>query len=368
MKPWLVLLGLAACAHSRVPPLPESGGLDGEARAAAESLRTSLQAVVDGGWTPGRLKAVEARAAELGLSEHLRTEWIDWFSFQHNVVIELPGETDELVYVLAHADKADANLLKVVSLLFNGLLDEAIAWSFLTEGALDNASGTAIALELARALKDAKLRRTYRVLITGSEESGLRGARAHAARLSDAEWARLRFALNVDSVGSSGDQSCVIKGESNRDLAKLARQVAKEQGFDLRAGALPLGAGGDHSAFAEMSPGRDVLRGFMFGWLPGGILPQRSWFTRSHEGPVLVFADCNLLDAGDYLSALPFAFGRLHSFRDTADQIDPERLYRVYAVALEVLKRTDAQPTLSSSTSNTSVEFGGITGGKPPAP
>jgi hypothetical protein len=55
------------------------------------------------------------------------------------------------VYVVSHWDKADVNPLKFASLMLNGLIDEAVGWSYMSAGAIDNATGVAVALALAAA-------------------------------------------------------------------------------------------------------------------------------------------------------------------------------------------------------------------------
>jgi hypothetical protein len=109
----LLFLSAAACSHVKVSAPPAS--LPEPARGTAISLGGSVDQVVEGGSNLGRLQAVEDRARALGLGEQLRTEWIDWLSFQRNVVIELPGETDELVYFTAHVDKTDLNPRRVAA-------------------------------------------------------------------------------------------------------------------------------------------------------------------------------------------------------------------------------------------------------------
>jgi len=337
----LLFFFLPGCASS-VPPVPaEVLKREGEAGARAESLRETVQAILDGGWNPGRFSAVRRRSGEMGLGPNARAEWIDWFSLERNLVIELAGPDPGIVYVVAHYDKTDLNPLKFVSLLVNGLLDEAISWSYFSDGAVDNATGVAVALELARALRTDGHRRTYRILITGSEESGLRGARAHAARLSAAEWERIAFVINVDSVGVDFSPTAVIANASDPRLVDEALQAAERVKVPLKIGAMPAGADGDHTPFAKTGLFRDLLRGLMMN-LVGGLLPQRSWFTGRHSAPVLVFAADPLLDAGDYLGGLVLLpMGQIHGPRDTASHVDPARLHDLFRVLEELLRKTD---------------------------
>jgi len=341
----LLLLCLFPGCASTVPPIPaELLKSDGEAGARADSLRATVQAILDGGWNPGRFSAVRRRAEAMGLGPRARAEWIDWFSFERNLVIELPGPDPGIVYLVAHYDKTDVNPLKFASLLLNGLLDEAISWSYFSDGAVDNATGVAVALETARALRDSGLRKTYRILLTGSEESGLRGARAHAARLTAAEWERISFVINIDSVGVDFSPTAVLVNASDPRLVDEALRAAGRVRVPLTAGAMPAGADGDHTPFAKTGLFRDLLRGLGMN-LVGGLLPQRSWFTGRHSAPVLVFAADPLVDAGDYLSGLLLLpIGQIHGPRDAARHVDPAGLLDLFRLIEDLLRNTDGSP------------------------
>lgn len=324
----LIAVVLGAGCLRRMPEVPPS--LTGDDRVAAEGLRTTVHTIIDARFNPSRLRAAEARATELGLTP--TREWIDWWSFQHNVVIELPGKTDRLVYLVAHGDKTDVNPLKVVSLLVNGLIDELTGLTYLGEGALDNATGVAVVLQVAHALRSLPRGPTVRVLIAGAEESGLRGSRAHAARLTNDEWSRLDAVINVDSVGKAGEKTCVVSNHSDPALAALAREVAEARGVPLAREQMPALAGGDHQPFQETSFFHDFGRSLMFNAV-GGLLPQRSWFTGFHAAKVVAFFSCHLLDVGDGISALvPLPVGALHGPRDNASAVDPQRLFEAFAI------------------------------------
>ncbi len=339
----LVLLAcglLASACRGTLAPLPEwFAGSEGEPRARAESLRTSVERIVAGGWNPGRLRAIERRAAEFGLERHARREWIDWWSFQSNYLIELPGSGPELVYLVAHYDKTDANPFKLVSLLVNGVIDELTGVTYLSRGAYDNASGSAVVLELARALAEAPREHTYRILLTGAEESGLRGSRAHAARLSERDWGRIRFVVNVDSVAKDDSPNCVMEGPSDSRLLVEAVDLAEQLGIPLGTASMPGGADGDHTPFRRISAAHEVGRGLLFN-LTGGLLPQRSWFVGSHRARVLVFSSCHAIDWSDLVSGqLLIPLGRLHGPRDHLGQIDPVRLWEQFELLRQFLLR-----------------------------
>lgn len=339
---FLSLATIIACAATP-PPLPvDFAGGDPAALSAADSLRESVSRVAGAAWNPGRLSAARERARELGLEGQGRSEWIDWFTIQRNYLIEIPGRGGGLAYVVAHYDKTDANPLKFVSLLTNGLIDELVGWSYLSQGAHDNASGVALALELGRALRQAEPRLTWRILLAGAEESGLRGSRAHAARFSDGDWERLRFVVNIDSVGKDDRPNCLMENASDPRLAVEAFRVAKELGIPLGRGQIPSGAMGDHVSFMQTSFRHDLVRGLMFN-LVGGLLPQRSWFTGSHGTQVLTVASCDVVGIADFVAgSILIPVGRLHGPRDRASSIDVVKLHEQFTLLRALLLRLDA--------------------------
>jgi hypothetical protein len=163
-----------------------------------------------------------------------------------NVIGVVPGRTDETVVVGAHYDTKD----------MPGFV-----------GANDGASGTAVAVELARSLKPRQLRpRVVFVLFDGEEsprgtpdsdfaERGLRGSRVAAPTLADA-----KAMILLDFVG---DRRLRIpyEGNSDADLWAKLRAAAKRVGAGA---AFPDGEQGavvdDHVPFTEQGvPSIDLI-------------------------------------------------------------------------------------------------------------
>ncbi len=325
------LCALPGCQTSRVP-VPDAVA----SSTAGASLATSIEAIASRWTNGGRRRAIEQRATALGLADPLRTEWIDPFSAQKNVVIELPGSGEGLVYVVAHYDKTDVNPLKLASLLVNGLLDPVIEPFAFSRGAIDNATGVALSLALASHLRARDRAHTWRVLLAGSEESGLRGTRAHVARLSEAEKDAIVVAINLDTVGVDFSGDCVTAGLSDPVWMQRALAIAAEQGVPLGAAEIPTGASTDVVVFQRNGFWRDFGRGLAFN-LPGGLLPQRSWFTSAHEAPTLNFSACEVIGASDLVAGtILLPVGRIHGPRDDAGHVDLAKLVGLLSV-LEAL-------------------------------
>jgi len=130
-------------------------------------------------------------------------------------------------------------------------------------GAIDNASGVGVVMELARALaNDPRVRSKLdlTVLLTSAEEVSTMGALAYVQR-HETELRRLDrlghvYVLNFDGVGVDGTLRWVGKGEraassSEPCLLCLVRQACKELGCKIRRFNLP-GALYDHLPFAAI--------------------------------------------------------------------------------------------------------------------
>jgi hypothetical protein len=328
----LFAASILACATPRVAVPP-----DLQSDASALHLAASVEALAARSTNLGRAGAIEKRTETLGLTPRLRSEWIDWWSLQRNLILELPGQESGLVYLVAHYDKVDVTPLTLVSVFLNGLPEPLLTPLALSEGAIDNATGVALLLELAARLQERPLRHTWRVMFAGSEESGLRGARAHVARLSAEEKASIVVAINIDTVGVTFSENCVTRDVSDPDWADRALAAADRADEPLLQGTMPGGAATDVLAFRNSGFWVDFGRGLLFN-MPGGLLPQRSWFTTAHRAPTLNLSACHPVDAGDFLAgAVLLPTGRLHGPRDDTSRVDLARLHSLLRVLLALV-------------------------------
>jgi Peptidase family M28 len=117
-------------------------------------------------------------------------------------------------------------------------------------GADDNASGTAVLLEMARILKTFPNRRTIRFFISNGEERGLLGA-AHYARLlaNENKIKQLDLVINMDMVGYNSNG--VVELETNPEYEEMARWYAElASRYTKLKSKITLGAwGSDHVVF-----------------------------------------------------------------------------------------------------------------------
>lgn len=205
-----------------------------------------------------------------------------------NVAGLLPGADpelkDEVVVLSAHEDHL-------------GLEDGQ-----LHPGADDNASGTAVLMEVARLLKEARPRRSILFLSVSGEELGLFGSRAFVAA-PPLPLRSIVADLNTDMVGRNGVRTISvtparIQGATGT-LTRDARELAKELGLKLTDEADLYWRRSDHYTFAKAG----IPAIFFF----GGMEP-------------------------DY-----------HQATDTADKIEPEKLANVARLLRELaMKVADA--------------------------
>lgn len=158
----------------------------------------------------------------------------------------------------------DSNALYFLGLAQTPLLPSFVLALFFTDfsttvpGANDNLSGTFIAIGVAKALREAGVRfeqTEIACLITGSEEAGLRGAKAwatrHAAELNDCE----TVILSLDTLCDLEHMTIYdrdLNGTVRNDPAfsALVQASAKACGYDVPLAAIPLGST-DAAAFTQ---------------------------------------------------------------------------------------------------------------------
>lgn len=160
--------------------------------------------------------------------------------------------------------RPESNALLYLGLAQVLLLPSFVLALFFTDfnttvpGANDNLSGVFIALGVVKALREAGVRFEHTeiaCLITGSEEAGLRGAKAwaarHAGELDDCE----TVILTLDTLRDLDHMSIYdrdLNGTVRNDAAfsALVQAAAKACGYDVPRAAIPLGST-DAAAFTQ---------------------------------------------------------------------------------------------------------------------
>ena len=200
-----------------------------------------------------------------------------------NVVAKIPGAdpelADEYVVYTAHWDHFGTSTPVDGDAIYNG--------------ARDNASGTAMLLELARMFRKVQPapRRTIVLLAVTAEEQGLLGSQYYATfPLYPLE--RTLASINLDVVNVWGrTKDMTIIGLGNSQLDDYARDAAAEQGRTLRPDAEP-GKGlyyrSDHFNFAKVGvPALNPDAGVEFVDKPAGFGQEKrdEWLTKDYHQP-----------------------------------------------------------------------------------
>ena len=155
------------------------------------------------------------------------------------LVLDLPGRSPDCIVVSAHLDGHP-----------------------LGESAIDNATGVAVALALARRLAPhiAHCPRGLRICVTGAEEWGLVGSRLWLERMDARKRRRMMLDINLDSVAGAGNFTALTSGFANLDA--WIRATAAHADLPL-ATHLPLMANSDHASFAAHGiPAVRLIAGF----------------------------------------------------------------------------------------------------------
>lgn len=146
-------------------------------------------------------------------------------------------------------ERATANVIAqsrgqgVRSLVIGGHYDTVVD----SPGGNDNATGTAVVLELARVLSTYVLPQDLTILFVafGAEETGLHGSRRFVESLSKRQRESIVAMLNYDMIGV-GD---VLAVGGNDHLTRLAVEVAKEQGWTPQQLGMEIAHRSDHAPF-----------------------------------------------------------------------------------------------------------------------
>lgn len=120
-----------------------------------------------------------------------------------NIIAELSGNLPDTIVGGAHYDSANLN----------------------APGALDNASGVGVLLELSRVLSKVPHQETYQLIFFGAEEYGLVGSQFYT---SQADLSAVRWMLNVDMVGTPLEIDVAGKKSAPPELIKQVAALARD--------------------------------------------------------------------------------------------------------------------------------------------
>lgn len=148
-----------------------------------------------------------------------------------NIIAELPGQIPETVLLGAHYDSVDSS----------------------APGALDNASGVGVLLELAKTLGNKSHHETYQLIFFGAEEAGLVGSEYY---VSQADLSAIRWMINLDMVGTPLEIDIAGKTSAPPELVKQVVKVVNQEGvpFHLSRDFLVMTRDGTQGGNSDFSP------------------------------------------------------------------------------------------------------------------
>ena len=152
------------------------------------------------------IKLISENAKECRLA----VEQDEYVGNSHNVILDIPGSTDEIIAFTAHYDSTS-----------------------LSHGAYDNMSGSVGLLQLATHFAKAPHRYSLKFIWCGSEERGLLGSKAYCEAHKD-ELEKTVLNVNLDMIGCTMGKfiACCT---SEKALCEYISYFGKEVGFAVRA-------------------------------------------------------------------------------------------------------------------------------------
>lgn len=257
-RPGLRLRGPDGLGVDTFPALRAGGSLPvAQARKLFEGAPASFDEVV------ARLEKGESRSFDLPGTLTLATRASHETIKSHNVIARLPGSDPELaaehVVFTAHLDhiglstpdpaKPDADLIN--------------------NGAVDNALGTGVLLEVARNLKGSavKPKRSSLFLLVTAEEKGLLGA-AYFAAFPTVPAGSIVANVNMDMPVILTELTDVVPfGVQHSSLQRVLERAAREVGFTISADPFP-----EESVFVRSDQYEFVRKGIPAVYLDSGIV------------------------------------------------------------------------------------------------
>ncbi len=181
------------------------------------------------GWDAQHLiELLEQDNVEVELQFRVKVE----SAVSHNVVALLPGQSEEIMVIGAHHD------------------------SVLTPGAVDDASGVAVVLEIARVLSTENLQRTILFTTFGSEELGLLGSDAFVLEHAEND---IVVVIVFDSIAPGPGDGLRVGLRDSQEVATTewldayAQELAENLDFYVKSERLSaVGGYSDYASFTEV--------------------------------------------------------------------------------------------------------------------
>jgi Zn-dependent M28 family amino/carboxypeptidase len=200
------------------------------------------------------------------------------------------AKSENLAGVLEGSDAGLRKEYVVVSAHLDHLgIGEPVNGDKIYNGAMDDASGIASLLEIARGIRESgeKPKRSILFLAVTGEEKGLLGSR-YFAEHPTVERKNIVADLNMDMYLPLFPLKYLeVQGLNESTLGEEVRAVCAEAGVQVQADKQP-----DHSRFIRSDQYSFIRKGvpalaFKFGWVPGTPEEKKfnDWYKERYHGP-----------------------------------------------------------------------------------
>ncbi|MGB3721383.1 MAG: M20/M25/M40 family metallo-hydrolase [Pacificimonas sp.] len=191
-----------------------------------------------------------------------------WFQSVSGVIHEKPFDSRNVMAVVRGTAQPDDYILYVAHHDGQGKCTADASGDDICNGAVDNASGVAVLIELARRFAAEPPARSIIFLASAAEESGFQGTKAFIAA-PPVTLANIRAVIGIDTLAARGyTRDVAILGEGLTNLRPLVKQAAardarrvvrspKAQGYYERSDQIEFARAGVPSLFVSglFSPG-----------------------------------------------------------------------------------------------------------------
>jgi Zn-dependent M28 family amino/carboxypeptidase len=216
------------------------------------------------------------------------------------------GSGVNLIGVVRGREAPDGFIVLTAHFDHEGVRDGAIF-----NGADDNASGTAAALEIARRVLEHPLRHTLVVALLDAEESGLRGARAFVEQ-PPVPLADVRLNVNLDMVSRTAGELWAAGAHHTPALRPVLESVAADAPLTLRLG---------HDR-PEAPEGDDWTGASDHGPFHAAGIPFVYFGVEDHPDYHRPTDDFERVDPGEYLDAVRTILAAVYALDDSLADLD----------------------------------------------
>lgn len=185
------------------------------------------------------------------------------------------GESQNIIAIKKPYNHADKNVI-VVSAHYDGT------------GVIDNATGVAVLLEVAKSIANVNCNAEVRFVLLGGEEFGLKGSRYYVSNLSGEEKKNILANINLDNLGIKGPNNLILASIDGKENQASTLFKTFSQNNELQLVTAPVS---DYVSFA-----RAGIPAVSLGQLPTPIQMEGEYASMEEMDEALRQIEKSLLD------------------------------------------------------------------------